>query len=192
MDSLIRKGFPLLLVSLAAALTGCGGGGETAEVPPREPGNASSPPSEPSKEFFVPGPTNVAATFGEEASAEEREEVSKGLEAFMAARAAGDWKTLCRYTSPREKAVLADLSQRRADLRGMKCPGIVEALAPPKAKRVNTMTGPVDSVRQEGGTRAFAFYHGARGMDYYMPMLIHYGDWEVAALAPTPIPKRAP
>jgi len=102
----------------------------------------------------------------------------------MTARAAGDWKALCRYTSPREKAVLGDLAGKRPDLSGMKCPGIVKAIAAPEAARANTMSSPAYSVRQEGGTRAFAFYHGPRGVDYYMPMLTHYGDWEVAALAP--------
>jgi predicted small lipoprotein YifL len=187
MDAALHKQALLVLLAvLVAALAGCGSG-EKAAAPSAEASAASSTPSEPIKAFIVPGADNNAQHFGEEGTEEEREDMSKALEAFMAARAAGEWKTLCRYTSLREKAVLAGVARKRPGLKGKKCPGIVKAIAGPKAARVDTMTGPVVSVRQEGGTRGYAFYHGAGGVDYYMPMLTHYGDWEVAALAPTRI-----
>jgi hypothetical protein len=187
----------LLAALIAAPGAGCGGGdgGEdstgqastAAQTTAASAVEAKQGDESRSKSFISNGDDNVPL-FGTEASDEERQEISQALTAYMNARAEGDWKTACRYTSPRQKAVLEFAASKRKDLKGKKCPGIVSALAAPSSARVNTMTGPVDSARQEGGTRAFALYHGKGGVDYYMPMLSHYGDWEVAALAPTPIP----
>lgn len=183
----------LLLISglLSLGLSACGNtSSDTQAQPGASGGDASTAASAPEewrvKSFIVRGGDNSIQRFGEEGTPQERKQINAHLEAFMQARAAGDWKTMCHYLAPRERGVMhVTIAKAGGTWKG--CVSGVAALigASPPSARMNTMAGPVVSVRQEGSTRAYALYHGKNGVDYAMPMLTHYGDWEVAALAPS-------
>ncbi|TMK58173.1 MAG: hypothetical protein E6G51_03465 [Actinobacteria bacterium] len=182
-----------LLVAMALLIApGCGsedsstGAGTQAatEAAAESPGVPPTPNiPKPTDGFNIPGEENPAFGFFREATPGQRRAVSKGLEAYMKAREAGDWETMCLFIAPRTKAVIHSEVANRPELKGAKCEEIVAALAGPAAGRKNNMTGPIDSARW-AFNRALALYHGVDGNDYVMQMLIHYGDWEVGALAP--------
>ncbi|HEU5105102.1 MAG TPA: hypothetical protein VFU11_04625 [Solirubrobacterales bacterium] len=175
----------LLLFSLLLLLLVPGCGGDSSTSAGTQAGGASPPSGVPAPKdgFEIEGEEDPLFGFFREAAPADRRAVSKGLVGYMKAREAGDWKTMCRYIAPREKAVLQIEAKKRPELEGASCEGIVAALSGSAAQRKNTMTGPIDSARW-AFSRALALYHGSDGNDYVMPMLIHYGDWEVGALAP--------
>lgn len=139
-----------------------------------------------SDDFVVPGGDNSVQEFGQEAGASEREQASKVLETYMQARAAEDQKTACASLSKVALAQLQDLATAVPGVdRGDSCVTIFVAIdkrTPPLA-RANTMTGPIASLRVEGD-RAFALYHGTKGVDYTIQMEKEGGGWKVAALVP--------
>jgi hypothetical protein len=163
----------LLIASLAA---GCGGSSDSGETE----GNAS---------FLRKGSKNKIAKFGQEADADEREAASKVLEENLQARAAGDWAAQCASLS----ATAIKNNEASAALEGVQgsCAKNLESQAQPlsetKAIRTNTMTGPIAALRVKGN-KAFALYHGAKGMDYAMSMEKEGDEWKVASLATQEIP----
>jgi hypothetical protein len=197
MNGRVKAVFVLLVVVISAtALSACGSGSSstsatnTTSSSERNGDPHSSGFSKESKEFARPGGDNNIQEFGDEGSLVEREAASTELRAFMQARAEGDWFTECAHLAPREIAVLHELAKEDPQLKGKDCPAMVAVIASraPSSTRADSMSGPIDSFRQEGGQRAYALYHGARGIDYSIPMLNHYGEWTVAALEPTPFP----
>jgi hypothetical protein len=179
-----------LVLATAICVTGCGGGSTTSNssggTPPTERGSTGADKAEPSKEFIVPGGDNSVQRFGREASASEREAASKALEAYMTARAAADWAYQCIYLSMSAVEPL-EKGEFQGARRG--CTATLEAIGgnAPASTLVNTMTGPVGSLRVGEG-RALALYHGRGGVDYVMPMTMEDGQWKVAALAPLELP----
>ncbi len=56
-----------------------------------------------------------------------------------------------------------------------------------KASLENPMVEPLAALRIQGN-QAFAFFHGARGQDYVIPMIKEGGEWKVGSLGPAPTP----
>lgn len=187
----------LAALACALALAACGGGGgSSATTSAGGASGASGSPStnsssstakdgkggEPSSEFAGKGPNGELATAGREATAAEREAASKVVALSFAARETGDWGSQCGTLAA---AVLKQLETPTSKLEKRRsCLEALEALAKksPRSARENTMTEPLAALRING-SQAFAFYHGAGGKDYVVPMEKEGGEWKVAALA---------
>jgi len=177
-----------------AATPGGESGGDAGEDGGETPGESDSPddsgsPEEGSAAFRAPGGDNSIQNFGEEADADEVEAASATLAGYMEARANDEWEKECAHLARVAVEPLEQLAARSAQLEGKDCAGILAALSggAPPSTRANTMTGPIASLRADG-ERGFALYHGAKGVDYFMPMAEEDGEWKVGALAPTEFP----
>jgi hypothetical protein len=188
---------------LVARLAACGGGdssestttateraqastgGRTAQNRP-----APAPAGEGSASFRTPGGDNSIQNYGEEADASEVEEATAALAGYLRARAKGDWESSCAYLAKDTLAPLEELAARSSQLKGKRCGEILAALEGqvPASARANTLTGRVASLRVQG-ERAFALYHGAGGVDYFVPMTREDGAWKLGAVAPSEFPQ---
>jgi hypothetical protein len=190
-----------LLVLLVAGCGGSGsaGSGATAadEGPAKtateaEPAVELKPPKGPSREFFVPGgEDNIVQVFGHEGTLAERKKASGMISAWMRARTAGRWSEVCRYVHQETVSAMKSLASNETGREVTACPEalrIMTAATPPKP-RVNTMTGPIDSLRIEKN-QAFGQYHGRRGRDWVVLMKLQQGQWKIVGL--DPIPRCAP
>lgn len=193
-----RRIVGVFVIAVAAIVVGCGGGGgsnsdtdragtEVSQAGQTEVSQADQvearKPSEPeaSKTFLKKGSKNKIATFGEEASAKEREAASSVLEENMQARESGEWAKQCSSLSPGAIEDVKEIASTQGG-KGGGCTKELEFRAQPlkltKGLRANTMTGPIDALRFKGA-RAYALYHGADGRDYAMPMEKVDGEWKV-------------
>jgi hypothetical protein len=172
-----------IAIALAIAIAGCGGdssasdSGQSNEIEAIGPGEP-----EPSKAFLKS--KKRFASFGQEASAKEREAASKALEENLKARQSADFVTQCDTLSPGGVKEVEEGAKEQG-VQGDGCAKELKARAEPlersKVYRKNTMTGPIDALRFEGA-RAYALYHGVGGQDYAMPMEKVDGEWKVGSL----------
>jgi hypothetical protein len=175
----------LVAVAMALAITvvGCGGDSGASDASQSNEIEAISPGEpEPSKAFLKS--KKKFASFGEEASAKEREDASKVLEENLKARKSADFATQCdTLSSGGVEEVEEGAKEQGVD--GGGCAKELKARAEPlersAAYRKNTMTGPIDALRFKGA-RAYALYHGTGGQDYAMPMEKVDGEWKVGSL----------
>jgi hypothetical protein len=186
----------VVLLICGWALSACGGtssssidgavGGAGAPTSTVSSGSGSNT-SEPSAEFRGKGLNGVLASAGKESTVAERQAASAVLEKSFEARVAGDWATQCETLTA---ALIKQLEQSASKGNGkMTCPASLEALAG-KAKKAaleNTMIQPLAALRVNHG-QAFAFYHGAGGKDYVIPMAEEGGQWKVVVLTPQEAP----
>jgi hypothetical protein len=177
----------------AAAEAGdTGDEGAEANGPGGDAGEGSSDSSsedDGSAGFRTPGGDNSVQNFGEEAEATEREAAEAALAGYLEARAEGDWAGQCDYLAKVTLKPIEQLAARSPEVKGKGCAALLEALSAglPASARADTMTDGIGSLRVEG-ERGFVLYHGAEGVDYFVPMLDEDGEWKVAALAPTESP----
>lgn len=187
------KTFSILAAGLClgAMLGGCGSGttGDTTA-------NGSRPYpwlKGPSREFLVPGGDNVVQTFGEEGTPGERAAASALIASWLSARAATNWKADCSYFSRGYARLLAADASNVTNGRTGGCPEALAFFGPnASGNYVNTLDGPIDSLRVGEGQRvggefgemAFAQYHGTDGRDWVVPLEREGGEWKVAKAAP--------
>ncbi len=198
-----------LLLALAVLLTvgiaACGGGDSggtstdssaatTAEsTTPASPGGEGSgddsAAGEGSASFRTPGGDNSIQNFGDEADSAEVEAAGAALGDFLAARAASDWAKQCTLLSQATVAPLEQLAARSSQFKSKGCATILKVVTGrvPASGRVNTLTNGLASLRVEDD-HGFALYHGAGGIDYFVPMAKEDGQWKVSAIAPTEFP----
>lgn len=203
-----RAAKPLLATALATLLASgfaaCGGGsngdsstaargGEAAATTTTEDSGSSSREAsasgEASASFRTPGGDNSIQNFGKEADAAEVEAAAMALTDYMQAQAEEDWAGECTYLAAAAIAPLEQLASRSPKLEGKGCPEILATLsaAAPSSIAATAPSDGIASLRVEGD-RGFALYHGARGVDYFIPMARESGEWKVGALAPTEFP----
>ncbi|HET9196966.1 MAG TPA: hypothetical protein VFN92_01760 [Solirubrobacterales bacterium] len=164
---------------------GCGGGSSTSsDTTEGEPQRLYPRVHGPSREFLIPGGDNLVQFFGHEATPAEREEASRVIHIWMRARVAKDWVKDCKYLSRFYKRVLLK------DVRGVTngkvttCPGALEYFGEnASGKLVNTLTGPIDSLRLRG-LRGYAQYHGPNEIDWILPVRIEGGKFWVDIAGP--------
>jgi hypothetical protein len=188
-----------LAALLAAVLAACGGGGsedstagstatstQSTPAPTTPEGDGSS--KEGSASFRTPGGDNSIQNFGDEAGPAEVEAATAVLATYMRARASDDWAGQCAHLAKVAIAPLEQLASNSPRLKGKGCAAILAALsAGTRSTRANTMTDGVTSLRV-AGDRGFALYHGAKGVNYFVPMVEEGGEWKLGALAPSEFP----
>jgi hypothetical protein len=202
--------FALLLavsVLLASGLAACGGGdssdstaastatttqestaGSGSESEDEGSGGGSSA-DDGSASFRTAGGDNSIQDFGEEADAAELDDAGTALSAYMEARAEDDWAKQCVLLAKTTVAPLEQLATRSAQFKGKGCAAILEGLMSraPASTRKNSLTDGIASLRVEDD-HGFALYHGAGGVDYFVPMVKEDGQWKVGAIAPSEFP----
>jgi hypothetical protein len=140
--------------------------------------------------FITPGGDNSIQKFGEEADGAELEAATSVLESYMRAFAAGDWAKSCSYLSDSQAKSLQQFAAGTSKLEGKGCAALLPLLVAgaPASARANTLVDGIASLRVGGGERAFALYHGPKGVDYFIPMAKQGGTWKVATLSPQEFP----
>ncbi|HEX3040915.1 MAG TPA: hypothetical protein VHP56_02345 [Solirubrobacterales bacterium] len=183
----------LVLLVLAVAVVGCGGGSSTAASTGETAGDDQPFPNVQgvAREFLLPGGDNLVQTFGEEASATEREKASKVVHVWMKARVAEDWAADCKYLA---EEYVRELVWDALGVSHEKVTNCHEALAffgtASSGTSGNTLTGPIDSLRvratKVGNTEeeAYAQWHGPKGIDWVLPMRKELGGWRIYSASP--------
>lgn len=182
----------LVALAFAIAAIGCGEDSSTGAGSEGTTGDERPYPwvKGAAREFLIPGGDNLVQTFGDEASAAEREEASKVIHAWMKARVAEEWVADCSYLS---RAYVKNLIW---DVRGVTkgkvttCPGALNYFGDnASGTSGNTLTGPIDSLRikdEERNTEwnAWAQWHGPKGMDWVLPLTREDGVWRISSASP--------
>lgn len=175
-----------LLLTIVAA--GCGSEASSDananQIEAIEPGEPEA-----AKAFVSKGGENEIPKFGKEASAEEREAAYEVLDENLKARAAGDWAKQCATLSPLAKKEVSEGAAAQGVSGGgcaKELAGRAKPLKQTKSLRAYSLTGPIDALRFQG-TKAWALYHGKRGVDYAMKMEKIDGEWGVGSLLETEI-----
>ncbi|HET8815447.1 MAG TPA: hypothetical protein VFM51_10890 [Solirubrobacterales bacterium] len=176
----------MALLIFALVAIGCGDETSTGAGPEETSGEERLYPriKGPTREFLVAGGDNAVQTFGEEASATERENASRVIHAWMKARVAGDWATECKHLARdyfEERVLEARTLSKDMD---KTCAQSLEYFG--KEPPGNTLTGPIDSLRVrdavvvEGDVEkeAYAQWHGPE-KDWVVPMRLEGGAWKV-------------
>jgi hypothetical protein len=142
-----------------------------------------------SSAFRTRGGDNSIQNFGAEADRAEVDAATAALTSYLQARAKDDWARECALLAESAVAPLEQLASRSPQLEGKGCAAILTALVvrTPASSRANPMTDGVASLRFEDD-RGFALFHGAGGVDYFVPMVKEDGEWRVGALAPSEFP----
>ncbi len=170
----------------AGSGNGDSGGGSSGDGGGDDEGSSAD---EPSASFRTPGGDNSIQNYGDEADMAEREAAATVLAAYLDARAAGDWAGQCRYLSKITRVPMEQYAERSPQTKGKGCAAALEALTgnAASANSPSTLTGPIASLRVEG-VNGFVLYHGAGGVDYFVPMVKEGGAWKLGALAPSEFP----
>lgn len=127
-------------------------------------------------------------TYGTEAQVGERVEAAAALQAFLDARAAGQWQRACSYLAASIDSQLKKLSERAPSAEGVDCPQLLKglsAVASPSALARSAKIK-VISFRVEAG-RAFILYRNADGATTASPMVREHGGWRIASLSAVPL-----
>src|SRR6201981_2274454 len=170
---ILRSGCALLL--LVVALSGCGSGSSGSTEAAQTEAKFYPWIKGPTREFLDPkGGDNVVQTFGKEGTKAEREQASKTIAAWLAARALQDWKKDCSYFGLYRREITKD-AHSVTHGKVKTCP---QALAYFKHEAsgdyVNTLDGPIDSLRvgiYKGQlNQGWAQYHGNDGKDWIVPL----------------------
>ena len=165
----------MLAIAAALALAACGSGGDdtTAGV---TSGSFTPPAHQDSgggaAQFETKGGDNSIQEFGSEASGSDFEAAAAALHGYLDARAAAAWTAACAYMSPGVANCPETLASLSADV--------------PAAALSEAAEADVAALRIEGD-RGFLLFHGARGTNYFMPLVREGGTWKVAAIAPSAI-----
>jgi hypothetical protein len=125
---------------------------------------------------------NSIPDFGAEAPNSDRARATAALSAFLRARAAGDWSTVCSYLAATTRKQLERLAGASKD-----CGTVLAGLSKGGEAGAETLTGGVAALRIKGDS-AFALYHGSHNSKYVMPMVNEGGAWKISQLAPLAYP----
>ena len=124
--------------------------------------------------------------FGVEAGPEDFDAVAAALHGYLDAKEAQDWELSCEYMSTEAVDSIAQFAPEPEE---MDCPELLEEFSSGTAPEIlrRLAVADVGSVRIEGD-QAHALYTGAKGLGFFMPMVLEDGQWKVRALAPSMLP----
>jgi hypothetical protein len=166
--------------------SGKGGGAkplDTAALPEPEEGSKKAASGVPVSR----GGDNSIQTWGLEASADERAEVTAILQAFLDARAVADWATACSYLAADQRAEFESLvkSSQRGNAVCAQAMGALAQGVPPSAFNEETEIDYVLSLRVGEGN-AFLIYTRPDANKIYASALAREdGTWKVISVGPT-------
>lgn len=141
-----------------------------------------------SQQFEAKGGDSSIQEYGNEPSRSEFEEAAAVLHEYLDARAAGAWRVACQKLAP---AAATELVRQLGPATGEAKAGCAQILAgltaglPPSALR-EAAVADVGALRAEGN-RGFLLFRGARGQNYFFPMVREWGHWRAAAIAASPL-----
>lgn len=169
----------MLCAGALLTFASCGGGSGDGSSSTASP-SSSTDSDEPSAEFAGKGENGELATAGTESTVEEREAASRVVEASLKARAEGDFEGQCETLGPE---LVKQLEERGNGIVKKSCVESLEALAnrATPASFKNPMTEPLAAMRVNGNL-SFAFFHGAGGKNYVIPMEKEGSEWKVNSL----------
>lgn len=169
-----------LLLIVMAALSGCGSGADDGTQAKDTPSAAGSR-EEGARSFLGPGETVL---YGHEAVPAERRQASRVVEAWMRARSTANWTRDCKFFSRQFRQGLVVDAHAVSHGKVQNCPQALAYFGPEASgDLVNTMTGPIDSLRVERG-QGYALYHGRGGVDWTVSMNKEAGKWKVSVSTP--------
>ncbi|HWO16624.1 MAG TPA: hypothetical protein VNM89_07925 [Solirubrobacterales bacterium] len=169
---------------------GSGGSGErepldTSSLPEPEEGSKKAAPGVPVSR----GGDNSIQTWGLEASAQERAEVTAILQAFLDARAAAEWASACSYLAAEQRAEFESLGN--ADKRGnAACAETMRAFAtgvPSSAYDEEAQIDYVLSLRVGEGHAFLIYTRPDTNKIYANALREEDGTWKVVSVGPTVI-----
>src|SRR3954453_4022659 len=139
-----------LMLALLVTATGCGGDSSTGETTEKK--DVFYPwVHGPLREFLVRGGGNLIRYYGREATAGYRETTSRMIHQWMRARAAEDWVADCSYFSRTYRKTLVSDAYGVTDGKVTSCPDALDFFGEnASGDGVNTLTGPIDSLRVKG------------------------------------------
>ncbi len=142
--------------------------------------------------FLVPTGDNSIPTYGAEAPSSQQASATASLQAYLQARAAGDWGSACAHMAAAVQKQLALL----AGGPGAKAEGCAGAYAKlssrvPASARANPLSGSLTAFRVKAD-KAFALFYGPKRQQYMMPMVSEGGEWRVNQLEAITWPIGAP
>ncbi len=142
--------------------------------------------------FLVPTGDNSIPTYGAEAPSSEQAAATASLQAYLQARAGGDWSAACAQMAATLQKQLALLAGGPG-AKGEGCAGAYAKLASrvPASARANPLSGPLTAFRVKGD-KAFALFYGPHKQQYMMPMVSEGGEWTVNQLEAITWPIGAP
>jgi hypothetical protein len=160
-------GAAVLLTALAVA---CGGSGSSSGIEQLR-GETDSPLLE----------------FGEEGSAGELEQATETADAFLLARAKGDWEAACAQLSQALVDKLEKLASHSTALSETSCASFLKAfirLTPAQGRE----TSAKDGALRRSGERGYLLYPAAGGAVDAMQLAAEDGEWRVGAIAVRELP----
>jgi hypothetical protein len=155
----------LVAVALAALLLAACGSGESSGV-----------------DQFRDKTESGLLDFGEEGEDPEREQASRAVSAFLAARSAGDWETACKQLTSQLVDKLERLATTSTSLPDKSCASFLEEfvqLSPEELSEKSTG----DSGLRRAGQRGFLIYLCAGEVVCAMPLEEDEGKWKVGAIS---------
>jgi hypothetical protein len=167
-----------------AGLAGCGGGDD--DSPDTTAAGAGSEQTATGAEGSGAGAESIT-TFGEEASAEDRDAAGTAVQEFLRARADGVWAQACSLMSASTQETLAGFGGEPT--KSVPCAKLLERVAsqlPAKLLASGEETE-VTAVRIEGD-RGFVIYRDASGTESAFAVVREGSVWKAGAINGTPLP----
>jgi hypothetical protein len=140
-------------------------------------------------QFHRQGGDNSVQEFGQEGGGSAMESAAAVLHAYLDARVAGRWEDACSYLAADVVASLEQFAAANGSEAQLEtCPQILQTLSSGAGAAGLRGAAEVDvgSLRVQGG-RGFLLYHGPRGVDFAMPVVLEGGEWRLAAPDATPL-----
>jgi hypothetical protein len=183
------RGIAIAAAVVAIAIAGLAAcGGDDDDSPDTTAANAGSEQAgtEGSGEGSGAGAGNIT-TFGEEASAEDRDAAGTTVQEFLRARADGDWAQACSLMSASTQETLAGFGGKPTE--SQPCAKLLERVASQivgKTVAAGKETE-VTAVRIEG-ERGFVLYRDADGTESAFAVVREGSVWKAGAINGTPLP----
>ncbi len=169
------------LVGLALsvlALAGCGGGEHTttSTLTGLQPGSKGPAPGVPTSREG----DNSIQTFGREASSAERAQATASVQAYLDARAAGDWPKVCAHLAAGPRA------EQRQLAGGASCASAMESFARGASTATLREEAEIEVLSLRVGVKyAFLIYRRPEGI--YATALTRDGPWRLLSVTPNPV-----
>ena len=148
-------------------------------VPPPQAGAKAPAPGVP----ITKGSDNSIQTWGLEASAVERAQVAELVRDFHAARAEGDWQTVCERLAAEQRRMAEALTGKA------NCAAAMARLAAGTPARAFAEEARIEKILslRIGGGNAFLIYTRREGEVYATALGREEGAWKVISVGPTPL-----